>query len=75
MKIELDTKERRLLQDRGIAFKADGEYSEVEAFRLLELVSVAEVFYAMEPERFPNGEALAAQYAHIYDKIFDTIPE
>jgi len=67
MKIYLDGKDAEMLIKHGITYSEDKEYSEGEAFDLLDNVRDAEVFFAQSN----SAQALknAAAYARIADKI------
>lgn len=73
MKLNLTTLEIQALDNAGISFREDGEYSEEEALELLEQVREAEVSVA----QFSSGEKkkLFDMYAAIGDKLFSQIPE
>lgn len=73
MKFNLTKQEAMLLQDKGISFDDNKEYTEDEALDLLDLVREIEVSYA----QFTGGkeEMLYSQYGSIADKIYSQIPE
>ena len=72
MHISFTENEEKLLQSRNIRFHS-GEYSEDGAFSLLDAVHEAEIFFAQSNDR--NSRLLAADCAHLADKIQNAIPD
>ena len=73
MKLSLTASEIRSLSDAGIIFRADREYPEDAALKLLEQVRDAEVSAAQLISE--DGERRFSTYAAIGDKLFAQIPE
>lgn len=73
MIFELTKKETDLLEERRIPFDFAHDYSENEAFELLEQVRNIEVEYAQDYT--VTGERLYYLYGDLADKIQSQIPE
>lgn len=69
MKIRLDNIDIGLLSDARIAFNPEKDYSDDEAFELLDKVYDREVFFVQD-----GNSQNAAAYAHLADKIQEQIP-
>lgn len=70
MKIKLDNIDMSLLNSAGIKFEPKKEYSDDEAFDLLDRVYDREVFFAQD-----GNSQKAAAYANLADKIQEQIPD
>ena len=75
MKILLSDDELRLLTAENISFEPDKEYTDQEAFELLEKVYDAEIKYSNYPSSDMRAMAKAAGYAHLADIIQNSIPD
>ena len=72
MRLSFTEREIVLLKKQGIAFH-QGEYTEDDAFSLLDDVHDAEIFYVQNEDR--ESDRLAGEYARLADKIQNAIPE
>ena len=70
MKIKLDNTDIGLLNSAGIKFEPEKEYSDDEAFDLLDRVYDKEVFFVQD-----GDSRKAAAYANLADKIQEQIPD
>ena len=75
MKIHLECWQRQMLALAGVKIDAEQEYSEDEAFALLDRVYDIELWYAQDADRDLESKRLAMKYAAIADAIQDQIPE
>lgn len=74
MIFQLNKDERKLLQDFNIDFRSDFDYSNEEAFALLDQVYDAEIFYAQDADSNSLSRYKANLYADLADKIQSLIP-
>lgn len=74
MIFHLNKDERKLLQDFNIDFRSDFDYSDEEAFALLDQVHDAEIFYAQDSDTNGRPRYMANFYADLADKIQSLIP-
>ena len=74
MIFQLNRDERKLLQDFNIDFRSDFDYSDDEAFALLDQVYDAEMFYAQDSDTNRLSRYKANLYADLADKIQSLIP-
>lgn len=74
MIFQLNKDERKLLQDFNIDFHSDFDYSNEEAFALLDQVYDAEIFYAQDSDTNRLSPYKANLYADLADKIQSLIP-
>ena len=70
MKIILNRAEIELLINAEISFNPEKEYSEDEAFELLDKVYEREIYFVQD-----GNSQSATAYAHLADKIQGQIPE
>lgn len=75
MKIQLNSEDRQMLAQVGISIIPEKDYSEDEAFDLLDQIHDIEVRYAQDADRNATAKQLANQYAAIADAIQNQIPE
>lgn len=75
MKIPLDDKDLNLLEQKGVQGVPNHNYTEDEAFALLEQVRDLEIYYAQDSDEKAASRKLANRYASIADKIQSAIPE
>lgn len=75
MKIQLNSEQLQILEKNGIAIIPEKEYSEEEAFDLLDQVHDIEVYYAQDADTNVTAKKLANEYAVIADVIQNQIPE
>lgn len=75
MRIQLNSEQQQLLEKHGVAINPEKEYSEEEAFELLDQVYDIEVQYAQDADTNATAEKLANEYAAIADAIQNQIPE
>ena len=73
MRILLDPQEELLLQNAGIPYSAEKEYSDNDALDLLDAVRELEVLHSQYDRG--AGSDLYAQYCLIADHIYAQIPE
>lgn len=72
MKFRLTETEIRLLKERKIPVDTSHDYTEEEAFALLERVRDVEVMYSQD---YGEGEKLFLLYGDLADKLQQQIPE
>lgn len=72
MKFRLTETEIRLLKEREISVDTSRDYTEEEAFALLERVRDIEVMYSQDDG---EGEKLFLLYGDLADKLQQQIPE
>jgi len=75
MKFFLEDNEKRLLSEAEIEFAPEIDYSDDQAFELLDKIYEKENFFAQDAETNKNAKQLAVAYAHLADKIQATIPD
>lgn len=75
MRIQLDSEQEKMLEKVGISVIPDKDYSEEEAFDILEQVHDIEVRYAQDADSNATAKRLANEYAAIADAIQNQIPE
>lgn len=75
MRIQLNNEQQQMLQKVGITIVPDKDYSDNEAFDLLERVYDTEVRYAQTADTDSAARRLAKEYAVIADSIQRQIPE
>lgn len=73
MRIQLNDAEMVLLERAGISIAPTADYTEDQAFELLEKVHDAEVYHAQGADR--AARKFAGEIAAIADKIQNQIPE
>ena len=73
MKFALTTQEIKLMQNEGIQFEADREYSDFEALDLVELVRDVEISYSQFTT--VSGKRMYQEYGNLADKMQCQIPE
>lgn len=75
MKILLLKEDKKLLTAEGIGFDQEREFTEQEAFELLEQIYDVEIKYSNFPRDDMKASEKAARFAHIADMIQNQIPE
>lgn len=75
MKISLSEKEIEMLTDEEIDFNQNHEYTEDEAFELLEQVRDVEVYYSQDLKHNEASYQKYIRYGDLADKIQDMISE
>lgn len=75
MRIQLNDAEMKLLEQAGISIDPAADYTEDQAFDILEKVYDAEIYHAQSADTDKAARKLAAEVAAIADKIQGQIPE
>lgn len=75
MRIQLNNEQQQMLAQMGITVIPDKDYSEDEAFALLDQVYDVEVRYAQDTDTDTTARRLANEFAAIADAIQQQIPE
>lgn len=75
MRIQLNNEQQIMLNQAGITVIPEKDYSEDEAFDLLDRVHDIEVGYAQDADSNLTARRLANEYAAIADTIQNQIPE
>ena len=75
MRIQLNSKQQQMLEQVGIAIIPTKDYSDDEAFELLDKVYDVEIQYAQDADTSHAARQLANEYAAIADEIQSQIPE
>lgn len=75
MKFALQKDDIQLLSQADINFFPEKEYSEDEAFSLLDLIREKEIFYSQDADKNKASKKLAVSYGELADKIQNIIPE
>lgn len=75
MRVQLNSTQWQMISSAGISAIPEKEYSEDEAFDLLEQVHDAEVRYAQDADENVTAKEMANAFAVIADAIQNQIPE